>query len=245
MTKAFSHQPGQARRTSRPTRPPTVEEDDIAAARARILEQVSEVRILDPELCRDVIRQRQERGIDDHDEVWDGVYVVPPIANNPHQGLIAALCAILFNLINLEGRGQVFPGANVSDRRSGWDRNFRGPDVVVVLKNSRAHDCTTHWMGGPDFLVEIQSPRDHTDQELPFYSQIQVQELLIIHRDTRQLRLYRHDGQQLVLIEPSDFQGKKWLVSNVVPLAFRRKVYRNGPKTEVQRTDGQPGSWTV
>ena len=100
-------------------------------------------------------------------------------------------------------------------------------------------------MGGPDFLVEIRSPGDDTDKKLPFYSQIKVRELLVIHRETRELRLYRHDGQQLVLVKPADFQGKKWLVSEVVPLAFRRKVYRSGPLTEVQRTDGQPGNWIV
>jgi hypothetical protein len=34
-------------------------------------------------------------------------------------------------------------------------------------------------------------------------------------------------------------------VSQVVPLAFRRKPFRRGPQTEVRRTDGKPGDWTV
>ena len=38
------------------------------------------------------------------------------------------------------------------------------------------------------------------------------------------------------------FQGGKWLASQVVPLAFRRKVVRRVPQTEVRRTDGPPGS---
>jgi Uma2 family endonuclease len=220
-------------------------EDGIRAARARILQRTSEVRILDPEMCRDLVQRRQERGIDRHDEVWDGVYVVPPLASNPHQLLVGLMCAILHDVIGAPGKGQVLPGANVSDRREGWEHNYRDPDVVVTLEGGRAVDCTTHYWGGPDFLIEIQSPGDDTDEKIPFYSALEVRELLIIHRDTRELRLYRHDGEQLAPVEPSEFQGKKWLVSEVLPLAFRRKAQRGGPRTEVRRTDRKPGHWTV
>jgi Uma2 family endonuclease len=203
-----------------------------------------EVRILDPRLAHAYIRDRQERGIDRDDEVWEGVYIVPPIATNAHQGLIAALIAILYQAVVAEGRGRIFPGANVSNRRAGWKRRFRGPDIVVVLNEGKAVDCTTHWMGGPDFLIEVQSPRDQTDEKIPFYSELGVRELLIIHRDTRQLRLYRHDGKRLAPVEATDFQGSKWLVSAVVPLAFRRKAFKAGPQTEVCRTDAA-GAWSV
>jgi Uma2 family endonuclease len=183
--------------------------------------------------------------VDRHDEVWDGVYIVPGLASNSHQGLVAALVAILYQV--LEGQGRVQPGANVSDRRAGWEIGFRCPDVVVVLEDSRAVDCRTHWMGGPDFLVEIRIPGDATDEKIPFYSQLQVRELLIIHRDTRELRLLRHDGQELRPVEPTLFRGKnwRWLVSEVVPLALRRVTQRGAPRTQVRRTDNKRGTWTV
>jgi hypothetical protein len=208
-------------------------------------ETPDKVLILDPELVREFIQDRRERGIDQYDEVWEGVYIVPPLANLPHQELIAALIMILFNIIKLEGRGRVFPGANVSDRRRGWKRKFRAPDVVVVLDDGQAVDCDTHLMGGPDFLIKIQSPRDDTGEKIPFYSEIRVRDLLVIARDSRQLQLYRHDGQKLVPVQPSAFQRGKWLVSKVVPLAFRQKALRGGPVVEVQRTDGIAGHWTV
>ena len=201
--------------------------------------------ILDPDLIREIVQERHELGIDGFDEVWEGVYIVPPIATNPHQKLVCALAAILFNAIVSDARGRVFAGANVSDRRFGWKRRFRAPDVVAVLTGSRAIDCNTHWMGGPDFLVEVLTPGDQTEEKILFYSQIGVQELLIVHRDTRELRLYRHNSNELVLVKPSDLQGGKWLVSKIVPLAFRRKVLRSGPLTEVQRTDGVAGNWTI
>jgi Uma2 family endonuclease len=230
------HEPWRSRKTK-------------AAARVRPFltkkELPTKVLILDQELIREFIQDRRERGIDQYDEVWEGVYIVPPLATNPHQSLVAALVAILFNVIMLEGRGQVYPGANVSDRRFGWKRRFRAPDVVAVLTGSRAVDCNTHWMGGPDFLIEIQSPGDQTEEKIPFYSQLGVQELLIIHRDTRRLRLYRHNGSELVQVKASDSQGERWLVSAIVPLAFRRRVLRTGPLTEVRRTDDVPGNWTI
>ena len=202
-------------------------------------------RILEPSLVEQIIRERQKLGIDDHDEVWEGVYVVPPIANNPHQHLVGALTGILFQVVVVEGRGQVQPGANVSDRRGQWEHSFRGPDVVVVLNDSRAIDCGTHWYGGPDFLIEIESPGDETPEKIPFYGRIQVRELLVVHRDTRQLRLYRHNGEALVLVGQSDKDDPIVLSSKVVPLSFRWKSAREGPRTEVQRTGGKRKTWTV
>jgi Uma2 family endonuclease len=201
--------------------------------------------ILDQELVREFIQERRDWGVDQHDEVWEGVYIAPPLATNPHQDLVADLTVILHIVIKSEGRGRVFPGVNVSDRRLGWKRRFRAPDVVVALNNTRAVDCNTHWIGGLDFLVEVQTPGDESLEKIPFYSEIGVQELLIVHRDPRQLRLYRHNGRKLLQVKPSNYQGAAWLVSAIVPLAFRRKVLRSGAITEVQRTDGTPGSWTV
>jgi Uma2 family endonuclease len=142
-------------------------------------------------------------------------------------------------------RRDEFQGANVSDRRKGWDHNYRVPDLVVVLRNRRAVDCGTHFFGRPDFLVEIQSPGDDTEEKVPFYGKIGVRELLIIHHDRRTLRLLRLEGEELVLVKPSALEGKEWLVSAMLPLAFRRKIQGGKPVTEIRRTHGRPRLWTV
>ncbi len=198
--------------------------------------------ILEPSLVRELIRDRQIRGIDRYDEVWDGVYVMPPLASNPHQGLVFEVCATVRNVVPRD-RGEVLPGANVSDRREGWEESFRAPDVVVVLKDGRAIDCGTHWLGGPDFLTEVKSPGDDTEKKIPFYEKIGVRELLVVHRDTRHLKLYRHDGNRLVLVGESQRGKNPWLKSEVVPLEFRWKSTKEGPRTEVRRTDGKKGRW--
>lgn len=198
--------------------------------------------ILEPSLVRDLIRERQSRGIDRYDEVWDGVYVMPPLANNPHQRLVFDACMVLDTVVRPAG-GRVQPGANVSDRREGWEKSFRAPDVVVVLKDGLAIDCETHWFGGPDFLMEVKSPGDDTELKIPFYSKINVRELLVVHRDTRHLRLYRHDGEQLMLIGESQRKKSPWLKSEVLPLEFRWKSTKSGPRTEARRMDGKKGQW--
>jgi hypothetical protein len=240
----MSEQPASptARRLRSPVAPP---EDGLTAAQRRILETTTEIRIRDPHLARLWIEDRQRRGIDQYDEVWEGVYVVPPLANNPHQDLVCAFSAIFYQVLGIPGKGRVLPGANVSDRREDWQQNFRAPDVVVVLKEGRAVDCGTHWLGGPDFLVEIESPRDETEAKIPFYSSLHVREVLIVHRDTRHLRLLRHDGQSLALAGQSEESSRKWIRSEVIPFAFRWKATRDGPRTELKRTDGQRQTWTV
>ncbi len=119
------------------------------------------------------------------------------------------------------------------------------PDVLVVLNNGRAVDCGTHFFGGPDFVVEVQSPGDDTEEKVPFYGKIGVRELLIIHRDKRTLRLLRLRGEELVGAQPTPLGGKDWLVSEVLPLAFRRTLRKGVARTQVRRTDGKPGGWVV
>ena len=60
-------------------------------------------------------------------------------------------------------------------------------------------------------LVEIESPGDDSEEKVPFYGQLGVRELLLIHRDKRTLRLLRLAEQELVLVPASVLEGKRWL----------------------------------
>jgi Uma2 family endonuclease len=48
----------------------------------------------------------------------------------------------------------------VTDRHDNWQKNFRCPDVVAFLKGNPAQNRDTHWLGGPDFAIEIVNPYD-------------------------------------------------------------------------------------
>ncbi|HEY1381124.1 MAG TPA: Uma2 family endonuclease [Gemmataceae bacterium] len=202
------------------------------------------VRVVNAELADSMIDERRRLGIDGHDEIWDGVYVIPPTLTIKHQAILRDVGLILMKVLDKSGGDQVLLGANVSDRPGpDWLKNVRVPDIVVVLDGSRAVDCDTHYCGGPDFLVEIHSPGDETKAKIPFYARIGVRELLVIHRDTRRLRLFRHDGTDLAPAQP-DCKAKE-LTSAVVPLAFRRTTSGGRPRTQVRRTDGTAGRWVI
>ena len=198
--------------------------------------------VTDPDLYEQLIQERKRLGHDLYDEVWEGVYVMPTMPHLAHQRIVGKTTAVCIEVVP-QG-GEVYPGANVSDRLD-WKDNYRVPDVVVVLPNSRAVDHGVFLLGGPDFLVEVESPDDIIDAKIPFYSQIRAEELLIVERDSRKLRLLRHNGKKLVDIEPSAFQGGKWLISKVLPLAFRRKLVKGVAKMEVTCTDDRDGHWMI
>jgi Uma2 family endonuclease len=170
---------------------------------------------------------------------------MPSMPSIAHQELVDDLSDLLGVVVKIGGLGKKYPGANVSDRRDHWKENYRIPALLVVLKVSNAVDCGTHFFGGSDFVIEVESPGDDTEEKVPFYSEIGVRELLVIHRDRRTLRLLRHDGEALVEVPARALEGRQWLVSEVLPLAFRRTTVKGVAKTEVRRTDGQPGAWVV
>src|SRR4051794_6469068 len=114
--------------------------------------------ILDRVKAKQLIRQRRRTGADRKDEVWDGVYVMSPEADNQHQFLTGKFVSVFDQALGGLAGIRVFPSINISDREKGWRKNYRCPDVAVFLPGNPAQDCGTHWFGGPDFAVEVLSP---------------------------------------------------------------------------------------
>jgi len=182
--------------------------------------------IRDRELAEELIAERRARGADHHDEVWEGVYMMSPLADFEHQFIVGRLQTILDTVIGLPGLGVVVPGVNVSDRQRGWKKNYRCPDVVVRLEGGRAEIRATYWVGGPDFLVEVVSPDDQTYEKLPFYESIGTREVLVIDRKPWSLVLYQQvDGKLLEAgrgtVDNDTVDNGKVQVSPVIPVTFR------------------------
>src|SRR4051794_5853887 len=125
---------------------------------------MSRMLILDNGVIDRLREERQRLGLDIHDEVWEGMYVMPSTPNADHQELVDDLGDILTEVVKRTGLGKKYPGMNISDQRTAWKQNYRIPDIVVVLKSGRAINCGTHFYLGPDFLVEVESPGDDTDE---------------------------------------------------------------------------------
>jgi len=194
--------------------------------------------ILDPQLKSALIRQRRRRGLDHHDEVWDGVYVMSPLADDEHQELVGNLTHSFVVTIAYAGLGKVRPGVNVSDRADRWKRNYRCPDVVVYLNGTKARNLATHWLGGPDFAVEVISRYDRSRKKLDFYAKVGTRELLLVDRYPWALELYRlSKAGTLDLVGRSAVEQPDLLNSEVLPLNFRLDRGGERPKIAVTHAD--------
>lgn len=126
--------------------------------------------VMDPRIEEELLERRRACGGDRYDEVSDGVYVLAPMANIEHQELVINLGAAFHNVFAGRSDIRVFPGVNVSDREEEWEKNYRCPDVAVVLPGSRVVDCGAVYFGGPDFVVEVVSDYDRSREKFNFYA---------------------------------------------------------------------------
>jgi Uma2 family endonuclease len=122
--------------------------------------------ITDPELEERIRAQWAEWGGDRFDEVWEGTYVMTPFPNPEHAELQMALGTVFRLALGLSHPAKVYPGVNVSDRADDWTKNYRGPDVAVVLPEGIARNRGAYLLGGPDFVVEIVSPPGSEPREV-------------------------------------------------------------------------------
>ncbi len=188
--------------------------------------------------------ERARTGADRFDEVWEGVYMMAPLANNEHQLLTTQLGNVFIAVVPWPDVGTVYVGINVSDREKDWKKNYRCPDVAVFLKGTQAIDCGTHWCGGPDFAVEVVSPKDRSRDKLDFYAKVGVRELLIVDRKPWCLELYRREDSRLRLVGTSTLKQPSTLTSEVLSLTFTLQAAKPRPRIRIATTDGRK-QWTV
>ena len=201
--------------------------------------------ILDPADESRIIARRREMDQDRFDEVWEGVYLMSPLANNEHQQIVSAFDRALGTIIVTPGLGIVQPGANVSDLAGDWEHNYRCPDVVVYLNSTTAIDHNTHWQGGPDFAVEVVSRYDRSRQKLDFYAKVHTRELLIVDRYPWALELYRLSAAgTLDSVGRSTLDDPQVLMSEVLPLSFQLRPGEKRPTISIRHFDGVQ-SWSA
>ncbi|QEG25334.1 hypothetical protein GobsT_00580 [Gemmata obscuriglobus] len=200
--------------------------------------------IYDPVYEKHVRAERERLFPNPRDEVWDGVLVMAPLANNEHQLLVMGLCYAFASVVDRDGGDAVLPGCNVSDRDRGWTENYREPDVAVYLASNSAKNSDTHWVGGPDVAVEVVSPGENPRLKLDFYAQVSTRELLIVERDPWAVERYQLRGGKLVLVETADAANGTVLTSSVLPLTFELRAGATRPVIRIVHT--QTGQiWTA
>ncbi len=139
---------------------------------------------------RDRLAWRKATGLDRYDERWAGVLHMAPALSRSHQALEGSLESYLLTEWSPRGHGEVFHQINVA-RPGRWPEDFRIPDLVLLLADRRSIDRDEYFDGGPNVVIEIESPGDETRAKLGFYAEIDVREVWIVERDTRRVEVLR------------------------------------------------------
>lgn len=114
----------------------------------------------------------------------------------------------------------------------------------MFLKECKAVNHHTHWIGGPDWLAEVLSPDDKSRKKLDFYAKVGVCEILLIDRDPWAIELYQPQAEEMVLVGESSLERPDHLQSEVLPLTFCVVAGVGRPVVEVQHaTDAR--KWHV
>jgi Uma2 family endonuclease len=138
------------------------------------------------------LAERQNSEAAQWDEVWDGVYHMPPMPNRMHQDLAGELYIWLkLNWARPTG-GRVNQEVNLTTPadEAHWTLNFRIPDLVLLTPPRFGIDRNEYMVGAPDVVIEIRTPGDETPEKLPFYAGLGVPTVWVIHRDTKEPTVY-------------------------------------------------------
>ncbi len=166
-----------------------------------------------------VLEHRRKTGADRWDEMWDGVLHMTPMPNTEHQDFEYQLEHWLRTWWGLPFGNRVYHQINVASI-GGWPRNYRIPNLVMLTPDQFSIDKSTHFEGAPLVAIEIHSPDDESYEKLEFYAGIGVQEVWVIHRDTRRPEIYVLDGDEYYVVE-SDSAG--WLISPGTSIGLKPK----------------------
>ncbi len=195
-------------------------------------------KVLDIALEERLIAERQAQGIDRFDEVWDGVYVMSPLADDEHQEIAAFLTRVLFELIQDTKRGFVRPGINLSDRPQDWTKSYRVPDVAVFLHGGNGVCHGKFWTCGPDLAVEIVSEGEDPAEKFEFYGGLATRELLVIDRDPWRLELYGSSLGSMQLLQSCNL-NEAAIYSTATDLAFSLRADESEVLLVVEQQGGR------
>jgi Uma2 family endonuclease len=135
-------------------------------------------------ILSEVLEWRKQTGADQWDEMWEGVLHMAPVPTNPHQDLAGDLLTYLKIHWARPRKAKVFHEVNLASI-GGWPRDYRIPDLLLLSRDRFDIDRGEYFEGAPDAVVEIHSPDDEAYEKLPFYADLGVPEVEIIHRDTK------------------------------------------------------------
>jgi Uma2 family endonuclease len=165
----------------------------------------------------ELLAQRKRTGADRFDEMWEGVLHMPAMPNREHQGLEGELEGWLRHFWARPNKAKVYHQINLA-KPGGWPHDYRIPDLLLLTPRRFAIDRNEYFEGPPDVVVELRSPGDESYEKLPWYAELGVPEVWIIHRDTKQPEVYiRHRAKYKT--QPAAADG--WVRSKLTGVELR------------------------
>lgn len=149
--------------------------------------------------------------------MWGGVLHIPPTPNRSRQELRLDLGIWLDAFWARPGGNKVYPPINLA-LPGCWPQDYRIPDLVLLTHNRFHIDRNEYFEGGPTAVVEIRSPGDESYDKLPFYAKLQIPEVWIIDRDTRQPEIFRLSDADYKSVPPD---SEEWVVSGITGVRLR------------------------
>jgi Uma2 family endonuclease len=132
------------------------------------------------------LARRRALGQDLYDEVWEGVYHVPPAPHRRDGDLDDQMAALLRPLARERG---LWPSGPLN---IGRPDDYRVPDRAYLRSREMATYAPTAAV-----VVEILSPDDQTLAKLGFYADRGVEEVAVIDPVVRTVQWYANDGTTL------------------------------------------------
>ena len=193
--------------------------------------------VLNSELAEQILADREaSSGGRRREEVWDGDTFIMPDADNPHDKIASFFHGVFWTVFGLSEKHSLHFRVNVSDRDEDWKSNYRVPDMSLYLAGKRAKDSGSHWVGGPDFALEVVSPGDRSRDKLDFYARVGTREVLIVDRNPWRLELYQLSRGKMRLRGMAP-PGGSALASSVSPFTFQLVRSRLRPKIKIVHTE--------
>jgi len=121
--------------------------------------------------------------------MWQGVLHIMPTPYRDHQDLEWALETYLRAAWAKPRGAKVHHQINLASP-GGWPDDYRIPDLVLLTSEHFDLDHNEYFEGAVDGVVELRSPGDETYDKLPFYEELGVGEVWVIHRDSKEPEIY-------------------------------------------------------
>lgn len=144
-----------------------------------------------------LLRDREARGLDRWDEVWDGVLHMNPPPNTAHEFMVMAIGRTFGPLADAVGL-EIAAGVGLGP----GPNQYRRPDVTLLRS-----DYPAQWHDTVPLLVEILSPGDETFEKFPYYAEHRVDEVVIVNVDQRSVQWLALRGGEYVEVDTSTVLG--------------------------------------